>query len=141
MGNTDCTGGGTCSRYGVCVQCPDGLSTHGIGGWGLANCTGDVRTSSTTPPPVTTPTPERPRGIHGMMNADLKGCSVDKDWSEMAAQPDFKRRFATGGLGKMMTRDCRTWLCDRWDACVPGVCVCVKLYVITWSLCCIPAPA
>jgi len=104
----------------MCVHCPDGLSTHGIGGWGLANCTGDLTTTSSTRLPTTTPPPPAARSISAIMNANLRDCAVKQGWREIAAWPDFKGRFAAGGLGKMKTHECHVWLCDRQDPCVPG---------------------
>ena len=85
--------------------------------------------------PVATPTPpsERqvarwfdeayavPPKIRNLMSEAFKHCNISQTWDEMTASPDFKERYATGGLGKK-TRlgEFHVWLCDRFDACVPS---------------------
>ena len=62
-----------------------------------------------------------PPKIRKFMNQTLKHCNTSQTWDEMTASPDFKQRYATGGLGKK-TRpgEFHVWLCDRFDACVPS---------------------
>ena len=62
-----------------------------------------------------------PPKIRNLMNKTFKHCNISQTWGEMTASPDFKQRYATGGLGKK-TRpgEFHVWVCDRSDACVPS---------------------
>jgi len=64
------------------------------------------------------------RDLEKLTNANLSACSLDESWFVSKfelGQGDFKNRFRTGGLGKIMVPDqFEVWVCDRFDACVPS---------------------
>jgi len=61
----------------------------------------------------------------------MQHCAVPLGWDALVDSPEFRTRFKTGGLGRRRVPGrFEVWMCDLFDACVPGkfvssgVCVC-----------------
>ena len=65
-----------------------------------------------------------PNPIAAVKNRRYASCSMNQTWADMRRiDPNTKRRYAQGGLGKLMTEEqYEVWLCDGADRCADSAC-------------------
>ena len=132
----DVLGYATCDgSAGVCLPCPEGLTTAGVGAGGAESCvdpaaltTGAALASSavvTTPAPMPPPCAgsARPLSVAGaalcvperfLPAPAVEHCVFEKTWADVKANRGV---FAAGGLGKMLMPEWKVWMCSAEVPC------------------------